>query len=224
MFNTSKKKCRLLTRHPNELEYHFTVDVRCRTKDGHHFLVGMENDFRDDYQLKALIEHSSMLSQDTDQTEEDRNKRAEKNKRDATHFLKGIQGIYTIVITNKVFDFQRIKLTYLAEKTMEPLLVNPYELRHTEQLDRSYGDIPNRVVLLMLGHLNNKSVAELETTICTVCCYSIIALSRQAACRRSSKVLLPIIMKYNRRSSGVASIMAHSKLQQHSLICRSRPA
>ena len=51
------------------LGYHFTVDVRCRTKDGHHFLVEMQNDFRDDYHLKALIEHSRMLGRlDTDQT------------------------------------------------------------------------------------------------------------------------------------------------------------
>ncbi len=43
------------------LKYHFTVDVRCRTKDGHHFLVEMQNDFRDDYHLKALIEHARMI-------------------------------------------------------------------------------------------------------------------------------------------------------------------
>jgi hypothetical protein len=47
---------------------------------------------------------------------------------------------------------------------MEPLLVNPYELRHTEQLDRRYGDVPNRIVLLMLDHLN-KPAAELKTPI-----------------------------------------------------------
>lgn len=27
------------------LGYHFTVDVRCRTKDGHHFLVEMQMNF-----------------------------------------------------------------------------------------------------------------------------------------------------------------------------------
>ena len=47
---------------------------------------------------------------------------------------------------------------------MEPLLVNPYELRHTEQLDRHDGHVPNRIVLLMLDHLN-KPVAELKTPI-----------------------------------------------------------
>ena len=45
---------------------------------------------------------------------------------------------------------------------MEPLLVNPHELRHPEQLDRHYGHVPNRIVLLMLDHLNKP---ELKTTI-----------------------------------------------------------
>jgi hypothetical protein len=42
--------------------------------------------------------------------------------------------------------------------------VNPYELRHTEQLDRHYGDMPHRIVLLMLDHLK-KSAAELSSPI-----------------------------------------------------------
>ena len=147
------------------LGYHFTVDVRCRTKEGHHFLVEMQNDFRDDYHLKALIEHSRMLScLDTDQTEKDKKQREAKNKQDATKFWKNIQGIYTVVITNKAFDTKRMKLSYPTEKTMEPLLVNPYELRHTEQLDRRYGDVPNRIILLMLDHLN-KPAADLNTPI-----------------------------------------------------------
>ena len=145
--------------------YHFTVDVRCRTKDGHHFLVEMQNDFRDDYHMKALAEHSRMVSLlDIDQTKEDKNKRAAKNKQDAKRFWKGIQGIYTIVITNTGFDSESMKLAYPAEKKMEPLLVNPYELRHTEQLDRHYGHVPNRIVFLMLDHLD-KPVAELKTPI-----------------------------------------------------------
>jgi hypothetical protein len=147
------------------LGYHFTVDLRCRTKDGHHFLVEMQNDFRDDYHLKVLIEHSRMISMlDTDQTQEDKKKRADRNKKDATHFWKSIQGIYTIVITNKAFDSKRMKLAYPTEKKMEPLLLNPYELRHTEQLDRHYGHVPNRIVFLMLDHLD-KPVAELKTPI-----------------------------------------------------------
>ena len=102
---------------PSLSGYHFTVHVRCRTKDGHHFLVEMQNDFRDDYHMKALAEHSRMVSLlDTDQTKEDKNKRAAKNKQDAKRFWKGIQGIYTIVITNKGFDSESMKLAYPAEK------------------------------------------------------------------------------------------------------------
>ena len=47
---------------------------------------------------------------------------------------------------------------------MEPLLVNPYELRHTKQLDRHYGDVPNQIVLLMLNNLT-KSAKELSSPI-----------------------------------------------------------
>ena len=147
------------------LGYHFTVDVRCRTKDGHHFLVEMQNDFRDDYHLKALTEHSRMLARlDTDQTEDDKEKRKLKNKDHASHFWKGIQGIYTVVITNKAFSQKRMKLSHPNETLMEPLLVNPYELRHAEQLDRHYGDMPHRIVLLMLDHLK-KPAAELSSPI-----------------------------------------------------------
>jgi hypothetical protein len=44
----------------------------------------MQNDFWDDYHMKASAEHSRMVSLlDIDQTEEDKNKRAAKNKQDA---------------------------------------------------------------------------------------------------------------------------------------------
>jgi hypothetical protein len=102
---------------PSTLGYHFTVDVRCRTKDGHHFLVEMQNDFRDDYHMKALAEHSRMVSLlDIDQTKEDKKKRKAKSKKSANNFWTGIQGIYTIVITNKGFDSKSMKLAYPAEK------------------------------------------------------------------------------------------------------------
>ena len=140
--------------------YRFTVDVRCRTKGGHHFLVEMQNDFRDDYHLKALVEHSRMMSRlDTDQNEDDREQRKLISKCDAPAFWKGIQGVYTVVITNKAFGKNRMKLSYPNETVMEPLLVNPYELRHTEHLDRHYGDMPHRIVLLMLDHLEKPAAA-----------------------------------------------------------------
>lgn len=133
---------------------HFTVDVRCRTKVNHHFVVEIQNDFRDDYHLKSLIEHSRMLSRlDTDQTIGDLTLRSEKNKNDIRKFWKGIQGLYTIVLTNKSFPNGKMKKNYPEESVMEPFLVNSYELRHTEQLDRRYGDVPNQLVLLMLDNL-----------------------------------------------------------------------
>lgn len=136
------------------LGYHFTVDVRCRTKEGHHFLVEMQNDFRDDYHLKALIEYALMLSRlDIDQTAEDQTKRIERGKKYEDWFWKDIKGIYAVVITNKAFSSKRMKSSYPTEEVMEPLLVNPYELRHTKKLERHYGDIPNQIVLLMLDNL-----------------------------------------------------------------------
>jgi predicted transposase/invertase (TIGR01784 family) len=147
------------------LGYHFTVDVRCRTKEGSHFLVEMQNDFRDDYHLKSLVEHARMLSRlDVDQNMGDQAQREENNKSDKKKFWKGIQGLYTIVITNKTFPLSRMKSYYSSESVMEPLLVNPYELRHTKQLNRHYGDVPNQIVLLMLDNLT-KSAEELSSPI-----------------------------------------------------------
>ena len=138
--------------------YHFTVDIRCRTKNNHHFLIEMQNDFRDDYHLKSLVEHSRMLSRlDTDQSLEEQALRVEKNKGDVSKFWKNVEGLYTIVITNKAFSSDRMKSSYPGEAMMEPFLVNNYELRHTEQLERRYGDTPNQIVLLMLDNLNKKA-------------------------------------------------------------------
>ena len=149
----------------SSLGYHFTVDVRCRTKEGKHFLVEMQNDFRDDYHFKSLVEHSRMLSRlDIDQNMGDQVQREENNKNDKRKFWKGIQGLYTIVITNKAFPFYKMKNYNASESVMEPFLVNPYELRHTKQLDRHYGDVPNQIVLLMLNNLT-KSDRELSTNI-----------------------------------------------------------
>jgi hypothetical protein len=125
----------------------------------------MQNDFRDDYHLKALVEHSRMLSGlDTDQTEDDKEKRTLQNKGDAAKFWKGIQGVYTVVITNKAFGPNRMKRCLPDEPLMEPLLVNPYELRHTGLLDRHFGDTPHRIVILMLDHLK-KRAAEFSSPV-----------------------------------------------------------
>jgi hypothetical protein len=144
---------------------YFTLDVRCRAKNGKHFLVKMTNDFRGDYHMKAFVEHSRMLSQlKFNKTMEERERRTENNKKGITHFWKDIQGVYTIVITNKVFDSKTMKAVYPNETLMEPSLINTYELRSTEQLERHYGDMYNKIILLMLSHLN-KPVSELMSHI-----------------------------------------------------------
>ena len=68
--------------------HQFTVNVRCRTKSGRHFLIEMQNDFRNDYHVKALVEHSRMqIHLDKDQTAADRSKRTAKNVNDRNHFV-----------------------------------------------------------------------------------------------------------------------------------------
>ena len=145
--------------------YRFTVDVRCRSKNGRHFLIEMQNDFRDDYHLKCLVEHCRMIGRlDTVQTLEEQSHRSEQNSNDRLKFWKGIQGLYTIVITNKSFPVTRCKSQYADEPLMEPFLVNTYELRHIKQLERHFGDIPNQIILLMMDRLE-KEAADLTSSI-----------------------------------------------------------
>ena len=149
----------------SEFAYRFTVDVRCRAKDGRHFLVEMQNDFRADYHLKALIEHSRMMSRlDLEDTDEDQKHREANNKNDKKKFWKDIQGLYTIILTNKVFPLTKLKNNYKDEPVMEPFLVNPYEWRHTKVHTRHYGDVPNQIILLMLNNLK-KEPGELKSNI-----------------------------------------------------------
>jgi predicted transposase/invertase (TIGR01784 family) len=145
--------------------YRFTVDVRCRSKDGRHFLIEIQNDFRDDYHLKCLIEHSRMISRlDTVQTLEEQSQLSQRNRNDKLKFWEGIQGVYTIVITNKSFPVTPFKSQYADEALMEPFLVNAHELRHVEQVERHYGDIPNQIILLMMDRLE-KEATDLTTSI-----------------------------------------------------------
>jgi hypothetical protein len=147
------------------VSYRFTVDLRCRSKNGRHFLIEMQNDFRDDYHLKSLIEHCRMIGRlDTAQTLDERSQRSEKNKKDKTKFWKGIEGRYTIVITNKSFPLSRFKSQYTDEPVMEPYLVNAYELRHVKRLERRFGDTPNQIIILMMYRLE-KDAADLTSSI-----------------------------------------------------------
>ena len=146
--------------------HQFTVDVRCRTKSGRHFLMEMQNDFRSDYHMKALVEHSRMLSRlDIDQTTSDRSRRTAKNALDKNKFWKGVEGLYTIIVTNKSFPLSTLKSHYFSETVAEPFLVNPYELRHVKQLDRHLGDIPNQVVFLMLDKLKPPHPGQVLTPV-----------------------------------------------------------
>ncbi len=149
----------------SDFSYRFTVVVRCRSKNGRHFLIEMQNDFRDDYHLKCLVENCRMIGRlDTAQTLEEQSQRSKQNSNDKLKFWKGIQGLYTIVITNKSFPISRCKNQYPDEALMEPFLVNTYELRHIKQLERRFGDIPNQLILLMMDRLE-KEAADLTSSI-----------------------------------------------------------
>jgi hypothetical protein len=95
-----------------------------------------------------------MLSRlDIDQTTSDRSRRTAKNVADKNKFWKGVEGLYTIIVTNKSFPLSTLKSHYFSETVAEPFLVNPYELRNVKRLDRHLGDIPNQIVFLMLDKL-----------------------------------------------------------------------
>lgn len=142
------------------IAYNFTVDVRCKTQDGRYFLVEMQNDFRDDYHLKALIEHSRMIGRiDLDQHEAANNTDSGSPKVSSTKYWRDISGIYSIVLTNKAFGETKMKKTYSDEPVMEPDLLNTYELRNVHHLNRHFGDIPNQLTLLMLANLEDKPIS-----------------------------------------------------------------
>jgi hypothetical protein len=138
--------------------YYFTVNVTCKTKDGRHFLVVMQNDFRDDYHMKALLKCARTLSR----------LRSEQNAKDENHngvnsnreFWKNIQGIYAIVLTNKALDVHRMNGFYQEEPLMEPNLVNTNELCHVNELTRHNGDTPHQLVLLMLANLRTDHLSK----------------------------------------------------------------
>jgi hypothetical protein len=146
----------------SKFQYNFTVDYLCKSKQGDYILIKMQNDFRDDYHLKALIEHARMISRiDLNQTLEEQALRMEQNESDKNKFWKGIRGVYTIVITNKVFASTHMKDLFPNESVMEPLFVNSYERRHTEFPDRHYGDVNDKITVLMLHHLKDKPYEEM---------------------------------------------------------------
>lgn len=148
-----------------EVRYNFVVDLRCKTKDKRHFLVEMQNDFRDDYHMKALVEHSRLLSNlDLEESEALMKERSSQNKGDIKQFWKSIEGVYSIILTNKKFSPKNMKSFYKEEPFMEPDLVNTYELRHTRDIERHFGDTPNQITLVMLDHLS-ETIPELSNPL-----------------------------------------------------------
>jgi len=147
--------------------YAFTVDLRCSSSDGRHFLVEIQNDFRPHYHIKALVEHSRMISmldllrlkrlaQGTNSTASDNHTK---------EFWRKIEGVYTIVVTNKVPSHATMKNIYPKEPVMEPCLLNRYELRHTIDLNRHFGDKPSQIILFTVNNLKNLPAAELLTPV-----------------------------------------------------------
>jgi hypothetical protein len=110
----------LRTADPSSPSGHYCIaDMMCRTKDGLHFLVVMQNEFREDYHMKYLVENSRMLSSlDLHQPEDAREKRKFKNKLDNTKFWKGINGVYIVIITNKAFDIKRMKMFFFPRSPL----------------------------------------------------------------------------------------------------------
>lgn len=123
----------------------FAFDLKCRSIGGGYFLVRMQSDFRSNYAeitTLDLFRLKQNLSEEYNATRR--------------HFGGKIEGSYVITVKNKASK---------VEPGWEPLLVNRYEFRHTEQLDRHFGDICCQIVLFEVNNLNKKSANELVSPV-----------------------------------------------------------
>ena len=134
---------------PYRTGYNLTVDVRCKTMDGRHFLVEMQNDFRGDYFVKALVESSRLISR----LDHAILSTTSDHKESSRQFWKEIKGVYTIIITNQRMTGTRINSNL---PKMEPDLVNPYTLRHAHHLERTFGEIPYQLTLITLANFHKE--------------------------------------------------------------------
>lgn len=139
------------------------LDVRCRTKSGRQILIEIENEFRNEYELKALIEHSRLLSRaDADQNSK---KRPELTSYDDKNtYWKKVDRLYTIIVSNKPVDFALLQSHYIGETVVHPFLVNT-QLRHVKQSDCRFGEIPNQIVFLLLDKLGPLHPGQLLTPV-----------------------------------------------------------
>jgi hypothetical protein len=149
------------------LGYSFVVDLRCSSRDGRHFLIEMQNDFRLHYHMKAILEHCRMISNlDLHHVKRNFESRiSTESKGQSKEFWRNIQGLFTIVITNKAPNVETMKAMYPHEPVSEPCLLNRYELRHSDYPNRHFGDKPFQVILLNCNNLKKSSATELVSPV-----------------------------------------------------------
>lgn len=136
------------------LGYQFTVDVLCHSKKGEHFLIEMQNDYREDYADKVFVEFSRLAGRtDIDQLQARCEKRARTGESIRGKFWEYIKRIIAVVITNKDFPQTKMKSGFPAQSVKEPEIVNTYTIAHTADPTRRLGNIDSRIVLVTLANL-----------------------------------------------------------------------
>jgi hypothetical protein len=152
-----------LPRYNPNFRHGFSVDVRCRTKSGRQILIEIQNEFQFEDELKALIEHSRVLSRaDTDQNSKKRPELTSYN--DKNTYWKEVERLYTIVVSNKPVDFALLQSHYIGETVVQPFSVNT-QLRHVKQSDCRFGEIPNQIIFLLLDKLGPLHPGQLLTAV-----------------------------------------------------------
>jgi hypothetical protein len=130
------------------------VDVRCVTNKNRHFLIEMQNDFREHYYMRMVVDHSaSIIELNNVLKKQALQKVSDKFAVRSTalrNMWNDIDGIFSIVVTNKRLADKKDR--YRDESWMEPDLINPYELRHTGHLSRHFGDMPSQVIVFSLAN------------------------------------------------------------------------
>lgn len=154
----------------------FRVDVLCRTKKEEWFLLEMQNDYREDYPDKALVEFCRLMGnvdaiqyQDCTRSEDHAGAAAaappsRKRPRMDQDFWKSVKSLITLVISNKEFPADKTKERFPDQSLMEPGIVNTYTMRHTEQPERCLGSVDARIVLVMLANFK-KGADALESNM-----------------------------------------------------------
>ena len=148
---------------------HFTVDIRCKTQSGEHYLIEMQNDYFSDYTDKAHVEHCRMFGHIDAASVSDVSDRVRirmpsgSTYSAAKEFWQDITAVRMIVITNREQVSGPSKKHFSDESLAEPLVINTYSLRHEDDdyRDRHLGDINSTVTLVMLD-LFKKTEDQLE--------------------------------------------------------------